>query len=314
MSVIFKDSNEKRTLFSILNRKKTSIENKLVNTNKQVPLSVNSGYVVNSTNQVNSNDDRRSFINSYTNNMVPETKSYNKNSLAYISETIRQKVTERCTIKNKFLDLEDLQAWERINKKFEEKQNDWNHMMDFILKHMIILDEKYIQYNHLDIKNLIRDQLVNISFSYIILDDSNTFKQNIIEYIKSLDTFMIEMHQCKIKLSKLNLQFSKYQNIKKDNFKNIAQCEQKIKSSNISHNETIINKKNIETYKKSIEEAEQMLRSLDKNKETYNQTILDNIYFINTNLKFNSLSSYFMHDDWIPSLDNNIFPSGKNIM
>nr|AEX63093.1 hypothetical protein mv_R891 [Moumouvirus Monve] len=57
-----------------------------------------------------------------------------------------------------------------------------------------------------------------------------------------------------------------------------------------------------------------MLRSLDKNKETYNQTILDNIYFINTNLKFNSLSSYFMHDDWIPSLDNNIFPSGKNIM
>nr|AEX63092.1 hypothetical protein mv_R890 [Moumouvirus Monve] len=250
MSVIFKDSNKKRTLFSILNRKKTSIENKSVNTNKQVPLSVNSGYVVNSTSQVNSNDDRRSFINSYTNNMVPETKSYNKNSLAYISETIRQKVTERCTIKNKFLDLEDLQAWERINKKFEEKQNDWNHMMDFILKHMIILDEKYIQYNHLDIKNLIRDQLVNISFSYIILDDSNTFKQNIIEYIKSLDTFMIEMHQCKIKLSKLNLQFSKYQNIKKDNFKNIAQCEQKIKSSNISHNETIINKKNIETYKK----------------------------------------------------------------
>ncbi|AGC01736.1 hypothetical protein H012_gp729 [Acanthamoeba polyphaga moumouvirus] len=243
MSVIFKDSNKKRTLFSILNRKKTSIENKSVNTNKQVPLSVNSGYVVNSTSQVNSNDDRRSFINSYTNNMVPETKSYNKNSLAYISETIRQKVTERCTIKNKFLDLEDLQAWERINKKFEEKQNDWNHMMDFILKHMIILDEKYIQYNHLDIKNLIRDQLVNISFSYIILDDSNTFKQNIIEYIKSLDTFMIEMHQCKIKLSKLNLQFSKYQNIKKDNFKNIAQCEQKIKSSNISHNETIINKK-----------------------------------------------------------------------
>lgn len=187
-------------------------------------------------------------------------------------------------------------------------------MMDFILKHMIILDEKYIQYNHLDIKDLIRDQISNISFSYIILEDSNTFKQNIINYIKSLDIFMSEIHQCKVRLSKLNLQISKHQNIKKDNLKSITLAEQKIKSSNISHNETIINKKNIETYKKIIEETELMLKSCDKNKEIFNQTILDNIYFINTNLKFNTISSYFMHNDWIPYLDNNIFPSGRNII
>uniref|UniRef100_A0A6G6AAN7 Uncharacterized protein n=1 Tax=Borely moumouvirus TaxID=2712067 RepID=A0A6G6AAN7_9VIRU len=307
------NSTEKRTLFSILNGNKNKSQvNK--SCNNTIPIVSENNYVTNSTNQTNSNNDRRSFINLNNNNTIPGRKSYDKNSLACICEIIRQKVTERCTLNNKFLDTSDQVILERVQKKFEEKKNDWNLMMDFILKHMIILDEKFIQYNHLDVKDLIRDQISNISFSYIILEDSNTFKQNIINFIKSLDIFMSEIHQCKVKLSKLNLQTSKHQNIKKDNLKNITLAEQKIKSSNISHNETIINKKNIETYKKIIEETESMLKSFDKNKEIFNQTILDNIYFINTNLKFNTVSSYFMHDDWIPYLDNNIFPSGRNII
>ncbi|AGF85561.1 hypothetical protein QJ854_gp221 [Moumouvirus goulette] len=334
MSVIFKNSTDKKTLFSILNGNKTKDSNTLnksvknieqtysvpdnnyiTRLNNQTDSKSNDKYI-NNTNDIkynNTNDDRRSFIN-FTTGITSNTKTHNKNSLAFITELIRQKITERCTLKNKFLDADDNEVLKRVHKKFEEKQNDWNLMMDFILKYMTILDEKYIQFNHLDIKDLIQDKILNISFSYIILDNSISFKQNIIEYIKSLNTYMLEIHQSKIKLSKLNLQISKYQNIKRDNLKNIANCEQKIKSSDITHSETINNKKNIEIYKKSIEEAESILKTFNKNKESYHQIILDNIYFINTNLIFNSVSGYFMHDDWIPYLDNNIFPSAKTVI
>ncbi|ANB50383.1 hypothetical protein [Powai lake megavirus] len=315
MSVIFQSVNEKKTLFSILNATKNNsnktVNENLINTELIKPKPI---VIPDTTNKSdNNNDNDRPIFVTPKKHFI----GYDKNSLAFSINIIKREVINKLTIQHKNIDKFDDDMMNKIQSNFQIKQNDWNSMMEYILKQSILIDNKYMLHNHLGLKDNIKEQIINFAFSYIIYNDDQSMidqiwnssmpfkfnielsmKQKIMKYFKIVNESMEIIHQSRIRLSRLNLQYTKYENSKKEYLAKIKIMEKDKDSKN---------REQLVEFKNKIDQCDKMINNIIKDRENYNETILDNIYIINNAIDFN----YFMSNYWIPSLDGNILSVNK---
>ncbi|AUV58205.1 hypothetical protein [Bandra megavirus] len=314
MSVIFQSGNEKKTLFSILNVTKNNssktTEETVINIEliKPKPIVIPDAIIKSD----NDNNDRHIFVTSKKHFI-----GHDKNSLAFSVDIIKREVINRLTTQYKNIDKHDVNLMNEIQSNFQIKQIDWNSMMEYILKQSILIDDKYMLHNHLGLKDNIREQIINFAFSYIIyndnqpmtnqiwnsyispkFDDKLSMKQKIMKYFKIINESMDIIHQSRIRLSRLNLQYVKHENNKKE-------CLAKIKT--IEKDKDLKNREQLLKLKQQIDQCDKMISVIIKDRESYNEIILDNIYLINSAIDFN----YFTSNYWIPSLDSNILSTNK---
>lgn len=310
MSLIFQSGNEKKTLFSILNNSNKTVKETVINTELIKPKPI---VIPDSINKNDSDDNDRHIIVTSKKHFV----GHDKNSLAFCVDIIKREVINRLVTQYKNIDQHDTILMNTIQSNFQTKQTDWNSMMEYILKQSILIDDKYMLHNHLGLKDNIREQIINFAFSYIIYNDNQpmigqiwnsyvspkfdnelSMKQKIMKYFKIINESMDIIHQSRVRLSRLNLQCVKHENNKKEYLEKIKIIE---KDKNLKNREQLLK------FKEQIEQCNKMISVIIKDRESYNEIILDNIYLINNTIDFN----YFTSNYWIPSLDSNILSTNK---
>ncbi|AZL89972.1 hypothetical protein QKC54_gp0237 [Megavirus baoshan] len=310
MSLIFQSVNEKKTLFSILNNSNKTTKETVINTELIKPKPIVIPENINKN--VNDDNDRNIIVTS-----KKHLTGHDKNSLAFSVDIIKREVINRLITQYKNIDQHDTNLMNIIQSNFQTKQTDWNSMMEYILKQSILIDDKYMLHNHLGLKDNIREQIINFAFSYIIYNDNQpminqiwnsyispkfdnelSMKQKIMKYFKIINESMNIIHQSRVRLSRLNLQYVKHENNKKEYLEKIKIIE---KDKNLKNREQLLG------FKQQIEQCDKMISVIIKDRENYNEIILDNIYLINNTIDFN----YFTSNYWIPSLDSNILSTNK---
>lgn len=299
-----------KTLFSILNNSNKTTKETVINTELIKPKPIVIPENINKN--VNDDNDRNIIVTS-----KKHLTGHDKNSLAFSVDIIKREVINRLITQYKNIDQHDTNLMNIIQSNFQTKQTDWNSMMEYILKQSILIDDKYMLHNHLGLKDNIREQIINFAFSYIIYNDNQpminqiwnsyispkfdnelSMKQKIMKYFKIINESMNIIHQSRVRLSRLNLQYVKHENNKKEYLEKIKIIE---KDKNLKNREQLLG------FKQQIEQCDKMISVIIKDRENYNEIILDNIYLINNTIDFN----YFTSNYWIPSLDSNILSTNK---
>ncbi|AAV50971.1 hypothetical protein MIMI_L711 [Acanthamoeba polyphaga mimivirus] len=231
---------------------------------------------------------------------VNMANSYDRNSLAWIVECLKTEVMNRgLNSINQNLHSSDIELLKNFKTKFTNYQNNWNGLMGFMMKNIVKIDDKYMLHNFFGIKEIVVNQIINISLSYILIGApiENEIKLFI---LNTVPLAFNTIHVINTKISKINRTIEELSSQKQYNSYTIQEFESEIKTNpKIKNNHTKEKLLKLHSEQKSLSEK---INKLSGEKDIEQSMINNEIYKLVTGLSFN----YFMHDDWCPPLDNNI--------
>ncbi|BCS82898.1 hypothetical protein QLL95_gp1225 [Cotonvirus japonicus] len=326
MDIKLEISNTKRSFSSIFGTKTVPKNNTCHNNDINVVL-VNKN-IENFDNVTNNDSNCRRLTTSII-NFKSLQPSYDENSLAWVVVTMKSEIQKRSDyIPN--LDTHDQEKFLVFKQKFLNSKNKWDSLMNDMLKLMINVDNTCKMYDYFGIKDLLIQQIINISLSYIIIGEST--KILIKEFFVRLPIIIKNIYSSFKKIYEVNQKNNEFNNEKmllqnyidnlqsqiklfkeeltvhtqelKTTIKNKTKLQLKLKSDiNIQeiNNNIEQNQEQINTY---VNRQLQMDINISKNNSNIEPTksiMLDDIYILSSIITFN----YFSHNDWFPSLDIN---------
>lgn len=264
------------------------------------------------------------------------SNNHDKNSLTFIFTDIKKQITNKKNI----VPETKTESINIFQQKLEKSFIAWNSMTDFILKKILELDNKYLSDNFFGFRDLLIYNIMNILLSFIIigadtktgkgidnlngpcpliLESNNnqlTVKQQIILFLKMLPTVMEQINQTNKQILKLEKNRTLY--LQENNSIDLSIQIQKDELNKQIANARVVIKNKVIVSPHLTQKNDTIENLLDTKKNIENK--IQNIVNKKTQLKnkinekFSSLTdciqfSYFMHDDWFPSLDSDLWPS-----
>lgn len=264
----------------------------------------------------------------------------NMHSLTEIVSQMKNEIEKRGTASTTNLESVDSNNMRNFRNKFKTSYDSWNSLMDYILKTTKQIDDTYAIKDYLGLKDRILQTISNISLSLIILGENavggagidNLYEQVIISNDNNNVANKTTTVKTKIKaflstllkqmeiISKTNETVSKLNDIQSNFLRQQGELSSKIetlkktikeqqKNTNIEEKEMIKvnlaqNQTNLNKYLSDFEENNKKIKTAISQKDRSRQIINDVL-----NQTFGIIDfSYFMHDDWCPSLDYRLLP------
>lgn len=230
-----------------------------------------------------------------------------KKSLSSFVESLKEEIKKKVDENS-----EDSVLIANFSKKFSDLYIEWNELMNFMLDKIKELDKKYMSLDYFGFKEKLAHNLLNISLSFIIIDDE-TIKNKINLFFEILEPTMNQI-SC---MTKRLLELDKNHSVLLTQNNNTISTIQAIKNNIKVLVKTVGQKHSIdkETLENDLldminkhEEIENKIMDVILDKKQCNERIRTEYHSLENCLQFD----YFMHDDWCPYLDVDIIRKFKN--